>query len=337
MQITPEMKAQLEEQKKQCIFCKIISGDTPGKKVFEDNKTIAVLDIYPALKGHTVFMLKEHYPMPAYIPGDEFKHKFSLVAPLAKAIKSGMVRTAMDVFVAIGGAAGQQSYHFLIHFLPRDEEDGFLNFLFEKGEKLDEGGANMLKQNFPIMMKNHFGRNPASWHSGEGERPSHLQDVYDDDTVIYEDEKMVCVIPAKNAAKGHLIIYSKAEEKYVENLLQEDSSHLFFAASLASTAVFEGLQAQASNIILKSGETDDNPDGKLAIHILPRWQDDNLKKLVWEPKQPSYDLDTVAKDIEGKTWKVKYEKVEVKKEVVKIEVKNSSEEEIMKAIEALRW
>ena len=63
MQLAPEIKKQLEEQKKQCIFCRLISGEIPNaKKVFEDDKTIALLDIYPALKGHTLFMLKEHYP-----------------------------------------------------------------------------------------------------------------------------------------------------------------------------------------------------------------------------------------------------------------------------------
>ena len=127
MQLTPEIKAQLAEQKKQCIFCKLISKEMEGKIVFEDDQTIAFLDINPIIKGHTLFMLKEHYPMPAYIPADEFKHMFALVANMSKAIKSGMVRTGMNVFVAIGGAAGQQSPHFLIHFLPREEGDGFFN------------------------------------------------------------------------------------------------------------------------------------------------------------------------------------------------------------------
>jgi len=139
MNITPEMKQQLEEQKKQCIFCKIISKEMNGKVVFEDDQTIALLDIYPAIKGHTVFMLKEHYPMPAYFSGEEFKHKFSLIPELSKAIKSAMVRTGINVFIAIGGVAGQQAPHFLVHLLPREESDGFFNFLFDKqGEQLNE-------------------------------------------------------------------------------------------------------------------------------------------------------------------------------------------------------
>ncbi|MBU0456791.1 MAG: HIT family protein [Nanoarchaeota archaeon] len=346
MQLTPEIKAQLEEQKKQCVFCKIISKELNGKIVFEDDKTIALLDIYPALKGHTVFMLKEHYPMPAYVSGEEFKHKFGLIPALSKAVKEGMVMTGMNVFIAIGGAAGQQSYHFLVHLLPRENGDGFFNFLFDKNKKkLDEDGVKILQQNMPIMMKNHFGRHPANWHAGEGTVPSFLTSIYESSTVIYEDEKVLCVIPEKSLAKGHLVISSKDEEKFIENLSQEDSAHLFFTASFASTAVFEGLKAHATNIILKSGDSDDNPDGRLAVHIIPRWQDDGLD-LLWKPKQSSYNLDEVASKIKDKTWKIKYQKevkeikkenIFVKPEVIRIGGKrNSVEDEIKRAIDKLR-
>ena len=181
MQLTPEIKAQLEEQKKQCVFCKIISGEIPGKKVFEDNQVIAFLDIYPAVKGHCLLMLKEHYPMPAYIPGEEFKHKFSLIPGLSKAVKSATVKTGIDVFAAVGGAAGQQMPHFAVHLLPRENDDGFFNFLFNKsGENLDEKSIGMLKNNLPIMMKNHFGRHPADWHLGKGDFiPNYLSDIYE--------------------------------------------------------------------------------------------------------------------------------------------------------------
>jgi len=346
MQLTPEIKKQLEEQKKQCVFCKLISGEIPNaKKVFEDDKTIALLDIYPAVKGHVVYMLKEHYPMPAYVPGEEFKHKFSLIPGLSKSLKSAVVKTGINVFMAIGGAAGQQSPHFMVHLLPREDDDGFFNFLFNrKGDGLSENEQKMLQQNLPIMMKNHFGRHPAEWHSGNGEIPKHLEDIYNNSKVLYEDEKVLCVIPDKNLTKGHIIIYSKSEEREVEKLSQQDSSHLFFTASLASTAVFEGLQAHATNIILKSGRCEDNPKGKLEIHILPRWQDDKLQGLMWESKQAKYNLDSIAKNIKDKTWNVKYQKevVDGKKDTKenKLEVKtppvNSPYEEIMKAIESLR-
>ncbi|MFH1406353.1 MAG: HIT domain-containing protein [Nanoarchaeota archaeon] len=348
MELTPEIKAQLAEQKKQCIHCKLISGEIPNaKKVFEDDKVLALTDIYPVVKGHVVDMLKEHYPMPAYVSGEDFKHKFSLIPGLSKAIKSAMVRTGINVYMAIGGAAGQQSYHFLAHLLPREEGDKLYNFLFKKGNgKLSEGEIQNLQRNFSVMMNNHFGRNPAQWHIGKGAVPSYLKTIYEKSEVVYEDEKILCVIPNEAAAKGHLMIYSKVEEKYVEKLSQEDSAHLFFAASLASTALFEGLQAQGTNILLKSGECDDNTAGKLAVYIFPRWQDDGLS-LQLEGKQATYDLDKITKEIKDKTWMVKYGggKKEKKKEevaipkVIKIEEKKEKKSEEKKdtsAIEEIR-
>jgi histidine triad (HIT) family protein len=318
MQLTPEIKAQLAEQKKQCIFCKLISGEMEAKKIFEDDKTIAMLDINPAMKGHTLFMLKEHYPIMPYIPADEFKHYFGIIPQLTKAIKSGTVCTSFNVFIANGGAAGQQSPHFITHLLPRDEEDGFLNFLFKKKSKLEESKIKMLQNNFPIMMNNHFGRNPANWHVGAGEVPKFLENIYQQGVVLYEDEKVLCVLPEKGVAPGHIEIYSKEEDKLLENLSIESSAHLFYVASFAATAVFEGLGSQATNIILKSGFTDDNSDGRLSLHVLPRSQGDGLDKILWAPKPAKYDLGGVMEKISGKTWKVKYEDKKIeKREVIK--------------------
>ena len=354
MQITPEIKAQLEEQKKHCVFCKIISGEIPGKNVFEDNDAIAFLDINPAVKGHVLFMLKEHYPMPAYIPGDEFKHKFSLIPSLSKAIKSATIKTGMDVFIAVGGVAGQQVGHFAVHLMPREVGDGFFNFLFNKFPgKIKKKEVDMLSNNLSIMMKNHFGRHPANWHVGKGDViPNFLSKIYENNDVIYEDEKVLCVIPENSLTKGHLIIYSKTEEKYIEKLSNEESAHLFFTASFASTAVFEGLGAHATNILLKSGESDDNPKGLLEVHVLPRWQDDHLKQINWQPKPASYDLDSVAKKIKDKADNINsmdYSKEKVKNKIITPEVikikassdkkeikKRNVDDEIKRAIDSVR-
>ena len=323
MQLTPEIKAQLAEQKKQCIFCKLISGEMEAKTVFQDDVTIAMLDINPVIKGHTLFMLKEHYPIMPYIPADEFTHYFGLVPALTKSIKDGILSTGINVFIANGGPAGQRAPHFLIHFIPRENGDGFFNFMFKKNASLDEENVKVLANNFPIMMNNHFGRNPAPWHSGKGNVPSYLAEIYENNIVLYEDEKVLCVIPEDGAVAGHIEIYSKVEENLIEKMSIEDASHLFYTASFAATLVFEGLKVHGTNIILKSGTCDDNPSGKLCVHVLPRMQDDNLQSLLWEPKQPSYDLDAIKSKIKDTTWKIKYteetkESVVVKPKVVKI-------------------
>ncbi|MFH1275747.1 MAG: HIT domain-containing protein [Candidatus Woesearchaeota archaeon] len=353
MQITPELRAQLDEQKKQCIYCKIVSKEMQGKTVFEDKKTEAVLDIYPPVKGHVVYLLKEHYPLIPYIPEDEFKHFVGLVPQLCKCIQKGMVSLGINVFIASGGAAGQQLPHFLMHILPREEGDGFFNFMFNRNAILNQEKKDLFAHNFPIMMGNHFNRSPAKWHQGAGETPDFLKDIYEKNTVIYEDEKLVCVIPEKGAVEGHLEIYSKVEEFKISKLSINDSFHLFSTASLASTLVFEGLGAQGTNIIIKSGKSDDNPQGKLVVHVLPRFFDDSLKGMHWPQKQASYNLDNIQSRIKEHAWQIKYVEEpeelskEMPKEVTKIDIvkevdsapvkKKSSGNEIKDAIERLRY
>jgi galactose-1-phosphate uridylyltransferase len=53
----------LEQQKANCIFCKIVKGEIPSKKVYEDDMMLAILDINPAVKGHILVLPKEHYPI----------------------------------------------------------------------------------------------------------------------------------------------------------------------------------------------------------------------------------------------------------------------------------
>jgi histidine triad (HIT) family protein len=351
MQITPEVRKQLDEQKKQCIFCKLISGEMEAKKVFEDKVTIAMVDIHPAIKGHTLFMLKEHYPIMPYIPPNEFQHIFGLIPQMCKAIQKARVSTSANVFIANGGPAGQQAPHFLIHIFPRETGDGFFNFFWKEKESLDEEATKMLSHNFPIMMQNHFGRVPAKWHTGKGERPSHLINVEERGTILYEDEKALCILLKKGMVKGHIEIYSKEEKSEIGKLSIESSAHLFYVASFAATLVFEGLKVHATNIILKSGISDDNLEGDLCVHVLPRMQDDGLNKsLLWEPKQPEYDLDSVMKKIKDNTWNIKYveektekkaEKIIVEPEVIKLnnsekKEESSHEDEIKKAIERIR-
>jgi diadenosine tetraphosphate (Ap4A) HIT family hydrolase len=237
---------------------------------------------------------------------------------LSKALKSGMVATGVNIFIANGWVAGQQFPHVLVHMFPRENGDGFFNYLFDKrNSKLDDARTKVFQNIFPQMMTNHFGRHPASWHVGKGDIPAHLTGIYESNTVVYEDEKVLCVLPENAIVDGHLEIYSKTEEKYLENLSIDDSAHLFFTASLATTLAFENLglgQNSGTNIIVKSGESDDNPGGKLVVHILPRVENDTLKNLAWQPSQPKYNLDDVQKKLKDKTWTIKYSEEEAPKQ-----------------------
>ncbi len=315
MQLTPEVKAQLEEQKKQCVYCKIIAKQIPAKIVFEDEKTLAILDIYPAVKGHVVFLFKEHYPILPFVPPDDFRHYFGLFPGLCQTIKEGMVSLAINTFLANGGIAGQSFPHVCTHFLPRDIDDKFFNFLVKKGKSPTPEQIQLLTQNYPALMNNYFAKAALPWHKGKGDMPVFLQNLAKQSIIVHEDEKTLCVLPMKNAAPGHIEVYSKTEEADIGKLSADDAAYLFLAASFATSLLYEGLKAPGSNILLKSGKTEDNPEGRLVIHVLPRWQDDPLQGMLWQPKQPSYNLDDIQKKIADRTWKVSYTPKEAPKPV----------------------
>jgi histidine triad (HIT) family protein len=124
--MTPEQVA--EYQKQNCVFCKIIAGDIPARKIYEDDKVLCIMDIYPACKGHLLMMPKEHYPFLPVIPPELSMHMFRISKDVSKSAKSAIITDKATIFIANGGIAGQQSPHFLFHIIPRENNDGLENF-----------------------------------------------------------------------------------------------------------------------------------------------------------------------------------------------------------------
>lgn len=122
--MSPEQLLQL--QKQQCIFCQIIAGKIPAKKLYEDEQCIAILDINPAAKGHMLLLPKEHYAIMPQVPPATIGYLFIIAKKLSqvqlRALKSG----GTSVFLANGLAAGQKAQHFMLHLIPRKEGDGIL-------------------------------------------------------------------------------------------------------------------------------------------------------------------------------------------------------------------
>lgn len=123
----PSMDEIIAQQKEQCIFCKIIKGEIPTIKVYEDDLVIAIMDINPATKGHVLIMPKEHYPIMPLIPRPAFEHLFKITKYISRAVKEGVPSTRTSIFIANGAVAGQQSAHFMMHILPRDDSDSLSN------------------------------------------------------------------------------------------------------------------------------------------------------------------------------------------------------------------
>lgn len=125
-QMSPE---ELKEfQKKQCMFCQIVASKVQSKKVYEDDKVIAILDINPANPGHVVLITKEHYSIMPQIPDEEVAHVFKVVKSVSNSMLRSIDAQGTNVIVANGIAAGQRAQHFMVHIIPRKENDG-INFI----------------------------------------------------------------------------------------------------------------------------------------------------------------------------------------------------------------
>jgi histidine triad (HIT) family protein len=107
-----------------CIFCKIVAGEIPCTKVYEDDLCLAFMDIGPIAPGHTLLIPKKHYEAIMEMPADEAAHLGRQLPALARAVKSAMDVPGLNVLQNNGKVAGQAVAHLHIHFIPRRADDG---------------------------------------------------------------------------------------------------------------------------------------------------------------------------------------------------------------------
>lgn len=109
-----------------CIFCKIVAGEIPCAKVYEDEHVFAFLDLSQVTKGHTLVIPKVHkenlFELTPEIAGELFK----VVPKLATGVKDAFHAKGLNILNNNGEIAGQTVFHYHIHLIPRyDETDGF--------------------------------------------------------------------------------------------------------------------------------------------------------------------------------------------------------------------
>ena len=106
-----------------CVFCKIVAGDIPCHKIYEDDKVLAFLDINPVTDGHALLIPKEHYQLMPDVPNDLLAYLFSKTKELMPKIKTAMQADYVGLSVV-----GVDVPHFHIHIIPRKFNDGLANF-----------------------------------------------------------------------------------------------------------------------------------------------------------------------------------------------------------------
>lgn len=105
--------------KQNCIFCKIVNKEMNSSIIFEDELSIAILDINPAENGHILLMPKEHYMLMHMVPDHTLGHLSVVSKYLSELLIESLNCEDVSIFIANGSAAGQQSQHFMIHLIPK--------------------------------------------------------------------------------------------------------------------------------------------------------------------------------------------------------------------------
>lgn len=122
-----------------CIFCKIINGEIPCYKVYEDDKVLAFLDISQASKGHTLIVPKIHYANMLECDEETVAYMYKIANKLGNQIVNSLGAKGMNILTNINEVAGQTVKHFHIHLLPRyNDEDGVkIDFISSNPSKED--------------------------------------------------------------------------------------------------------------------------------------------------------------------------------------------------------
>jgi histidine triad (HIT) family protein len=108
----------------ECIFCKIRDGQIPSTRVYEDEKTLAFMDINPLNDGHLLVIPKAHAETIYDLPAEDFAAVARAAKKIAEAIRQSLRPEGLTLLQANGQAAFQSVPHFHLHLIPRWKGDG---------------------------------------------------------------------------------------------------------------------------------------------------------------------------------------------------------------------
>jgi histidine triad (HIT) family protein len=132
-----------------CIFCKIISGQIPVTKIYEDDIVLAFMDIGPLSDGHTLLIPKEHMEKLDQCPPNLLGQVASRLGKLAQAVALAVQAEGYNVLCNNGRPAGQLVNHMHFHIIPRNTDDKLFpswpSFKYQEGKA--EEIAEKIRQN----------------------------------------------------------------------------------------------------------------------------------------------------------------------------------------------
>ena len=109
------------------VFCKIIDGEIPSYRIYEDDDVIAILDISQVTKGHTLVISKKHYENFLATPKDVMHKVMDVAQRIGQAQITTLNAKGVNILTNCYPEAGQTVMHFHVHVIPRYENnDGFI-------------------------------------------------------------------------------------------------------------------------------------------------------------------------------------------------------------------
>jgi histidine triad (HIT) family protein len=102
-----------------CPFCQIVAGDLPSTRVYEDDRVIAILDIFPATRGHALVIPRAHAADLAGVDRDDLCACAMAAQLLAERATRGLSADGVTILQSNGAAAWQTVFHYHVHVIPR--------------------------------------------------------------------------------------------------------------------------------------------------------------------------------------------------------------------------
>jgi histidine triad (HIT) family protein len=107
-----------------CVFCKIVAGQIPSTRVFEDEHTLAFMDLGHVNPGHTLVAVKKHAANVFELDEAQAEAIARAIVKVSRALKKTFDPEGLSIYQANGKAAGQTVFHYHVHLLPRHAGDG---------------------------------------------------------------------------------------------------------------------------------------------------------------------------------------------------------------------
>lgn len=128
-----------------CIFCRIVAGEIPAAKVYEDQRILAFMDINPVAPGHTLVIPKAHATEVSGLCREDLAAMGEALGRIAPAVMNAVSAEGYNILNNRGAVAGQAVDHVHFHIIPRKAADGrgyrWVTLSYKEGEMASHAAA----------------------------------------------------------------------------------------------------------------------------------------------------------------------------------------------------